>query len=66
MSLKRLSVEKNTGYQFFRNPPLLIISTFSLGQKGCAYYEKCAYYEFAYYEWARFIIIFIMVEIMLS
>ena len=27
----------------FRNPPLPQISTFSLGQKGCAYYEKSAY-----------------------
>ena len=45
MSRKRLNVEKNTGYLFFRNPPLLQISTFSLGQKGCAYYEKSDYYE---------------------
>ena len=45
----------NTGYLFFRNPPLLQISTFSLGQKGCAYYEKSAYYECAYYEWAKYV-----------
>ena len=32
-----------------RNPPLSQISTFSLGQKGCAYYEKSAYYERAQY-----------------
>ena len=56
MSLKRLNVEKNTGYLFFRNPPLLQISTFSLGQKGCAYYEKSAYYECAYNERAHNVI----------
>ena len=56
MSLKRLNFEKNTGYLFFRNPPLLQISTFSLGQKGCAYYEKSAYYECAYYESAQYTI----------
>ena len=50
MSLKRVPVEKNKGYLFFQNPPLLQISTFSLEQKGCAYYEKGAYYESAYYE----------------
>ena len=50
MSLKRLNIEKNPGYLFFRNPPLLQISTFSLGQKVCAYYEKSAYNECAYYE----------------
>ena len=50
MSLKRLNVEKNTGYLFFRNPPLPQISTFSLGQKGCAYYEESAYLGCAYYE----------------
>ena len=33
----------------------LIISTFSLGQKGCAYYEKTAYYECTYYERAQYI-----------
>ena len=33
MSLKRLNVEKITGYLFFRNSPLPQISTFSLGQK---------------------------------
>ena len=37
------------GYLFFRNTPLPQISTFSLGQKGCAYYEKSAYYEWAQY-----------------
>ena len=37
-----------------RNPPLSQISTFSLGQKGCAYYEKSAYYECAYYEWTQY------------
>ena len=47
-------LKKNTGYLFFRNPPLLQISTFSLGQKGCAYYEKSAYYECAYYERAQY------------
>ena len=45
MSLKRLNTEKNTGYLFFRNPPLSQISTFSLGQKECAYYGKSADYE---------------------
>ena len=54
MSLKRLNFVKNTRYLFFRNPPLLQISTFSLGQKGCAYYEKSAYYECAYYERAQY------------
>ena len=39
----------NTGYLFFRNPPLSQISAFSLGQKGCAYYEKGAYYEWVQY-----------------
>ena len=33
---------------------LLQKSTFSLGQKGCAYYEKSAYYECAYYERAQY------------
>ena len=37
------------GYLFFRNTPLPQISTFSLGQKGCAYYEKSAYNEWAQY-----------------
>ena len=51
MCLRRLNVEKNTGYLFFRYPPLPQTSTFSLGQKGCAYYEKSVYYyECAYYE----------------
>ena len=53
MSLKRLNVEKNTGYLFIRNPLLPQISTFSLGQKRCAYYGKSAYQEYAYYEWAQ-------------
>ena len=39
----------NTGCLFFRNPPVPQISTFSSGQKGCAYYEKSAYYEWAQY-----------------
>ena len=47
MSLKRLNVEKNTDYLFFRNPSLPQISTFSLRQNGCAYYRKSAYYEWA-------------------
>ena len=54
MSLIRLNAEKNTGYLFFRNPPLPKISTFSSGQKGCAYYGKSAYYEGTYYEWAQY------------
>ena len=54
MSLKRLNVEKNTGFLFFRNPPLPQISTFSLGQKGCAYYEESAYLGCAYYEDAQY------------
>ena len=29
-----------TGYLFFRNPPLLKIVTFLLGQNGCDYFEK--------------------------
>ena len=32
------------GYLFFRKPPLLKISTFWVGKKECAYYEKCAFY----------------------
>ena len=36
---------KKQDIYFFRNSPLLKISTFSLGQKGGAYYEKSAYYE---------------------
>ena len=55
MRLKRLNVEKNTGYLFFRNPPFPQISTFSLGQKGCAYYGKSAYYEWAQYLLSFFI-----------
>ena len=38
MTLKRLNIEE-----------ILQISTFSLGRKGCAYYEKSAYYEWAQY-----------------
>ena len=53
MSLKRLDVGRNTGYLFFRNPPLLQISTCSLGQEGCAYHENSAYYESAYCERAQ-------------
>ena len=34
MGLKRLKVEKNGGYLFFRNPLLPKIDTLSLGQKG--------------------------------
>ena len=34
MSLKRLNIEKNTSYLFFRNPPLPQISTLSLGKKS--------------------------------
>ena len=32
------------------------ISTFSLGQKECAYYEESAYLGCAYYESAQYII----------
>ena len=39
---------ENTGYLFFRNPPLHKITTFSLGQKGCASYG-CAYYKWGQY-----------------
>ena len=46
--VKRLNVDKNTGYLFFGNPPLPQISTFSLGQEVCSYNEKSAYYECAY------------------
>ena len=49
MSNKRLNVEKIQAIFFFRNPPLPQISRFSLGQKGCAYYEKSAFYEWAQY-----------------
>ena len=56
MSLKRLKVEKNAGFLFFRNPVLPQISTFSLGQKGRAYYGKSAQYQCAYYEQAQYII----------
>ena len=49
MSRKRLNLEINTGYLLFRDPPLPQISTFSLEQKGCAYYEKSAYSEWAQY-----------------
>ena len=52
MSLQRLNAEKNTGYLFFRNPPLSQISTFLLGEKGRAYYGKSAYYE-----WAQLLIV---------
>ena len=39
-----------------RNPPLPKISTFLLGQKESAYYEKSLqwHYECAYYEWALY------------
>ena len=47
MSLNRLNVEKIQAC--FRNSPLPQISTFSLGQKECAYYEKSAYDEWAQY-----------------
>ena len=41
ISLLRHSLyDENTGYLFFRNSPLPQISTFSLGQKRCAYYGK--------------------------
>ena len=56
MSLNRLSVEKNTGYLFFRNPPLPKISTFSSRQKGCAYFWKCANCECANYELRQYIV----------
>ena len=36
-------------YIIFPKCSLPQISTFSLGQKGCAYYGKSAYYEFAQY-----------------
>ena len=45
MSLKRLKFEKKYRLYFF---PLPQISSFSLGQKECANYEKIAYYECAY------------------
>ena len=47
-------------YLCCRNPPLPQISTFSLGQKGCAFYGKSAHYECAYYEsvqYAKFLFI---------
>ena len=50
---KKISDLKNTSYLFFRNLPLFQISTFSLGQKGCAYCEQSAYYECAYNERAQ-------------
>ena len=31
------------------------ISTFSLGQKGCAYHEKSDYFECAYYERSQYL-----------
>ena len=34
----------------------LQISTFQLGQKGCAYYQESAYLGCAYYESAQYII----------
>ena len=64
MSLKRLNLEKNTGYLFFRNPPLPQISTFSFGQKGCASYEKCAYYGCVYYEWGQYMLKYIIQDVM--
>ena len=57
MSLKRLKVEKKTGYLFFRNPPLPQISIFSIEQKRCAYYGRSAYYEFADYERSQYLYI---------
>ena len=49
-----VKLDKNTGFLFFRNPPLPKISTFQLGQKRCAHYGKCAYYGCAYYEWGDY------------
>ena len=50
----KLKRKQNTGDLFFRNPPIPQISTFSLGQKGCAYYGKSAYFECAYYELVQY------------
>ena len=41
-------------FLIFRTPARSQISTFSLGQKGCAYYGKSAFYDCAYYEWAQY------------
>ena len=55
MSLRRLNVEKKYRLFIFPNSPLPRISTFSLGQKGCAYNEENAYLGCAYYESAQYI-----------
>ena len=53
MSLRRLNVESIQAIYFIRNHSLSQISTFSLGQKGCAYYGKSAYYEWAPYQFCN-------------
>ena len=60
MSLKRLNGEKIQTL-FFRNPPLPQISTFWLGQKGCAYYEERAYLGCAYSEDGQYLIKFLLI-----
>ena len=40
----------------FRNPPLPQISTFSLSQKGCAYYGKSAYYEWTQWKFSKHVL----------
>ena len=58
MSLKRLNVEKNTAHLFFPKSSFPQIRTFSLGQKGCAYYGESAYYEYAYCKWVQYVVMF--------
>ena len=43
--MRSIDSRKECRLLIFPNSPLLQIRTFSLGQKGCAYYEKSAYYE---------------------
>ena len=45
---KTVMHSKNNEKWFLRNPTLPKISTFWLGQKGCAYFG-CAYYEWGQY-----------------
>ena len=52
--VKRLNVEKNTGYLIFRKPPLSKIVTISLGREGCHYFGKCDYFWCDYYEWGQY------------
>ena len=60
MSLKRLNVEKK--YRLIILPKSSSSSNkhIPFGQNGCAYNEKSAYYECAYYERAQYIKLYLI------